>query len=94
MGPVNKKSFGICHLNRSHFQRTLPRSVTTGLGRRRLRRLVVIRQHPEVPGPVLGLVPLAEVRVHGQVVADGVLPAVVLHLEERVAVTENTGKVC
>ena len=51
--------------------------------------LVVLCHDPEVPRAVLRLVPLPEVRVHGEVVADGVLPAVVLGLEVRVAVTEE-----
>ena len=40
-------------------------------------------------GAVLGLAALAEMRVHGEVVAHRVLPAVVLRLEVRVVLPEK-----
>ena len=51
--------------------------------------VVKVGKNPKMSGPVFRLVALPEVRVHGQVVADRVLPLVVVGREVRIAVSVN-----
>ena len=50
---------------------------------------VIVSQNPEMSRSVLGLAAFAEVGVHGQIVADGILPAVVLRFEVRIFLPGN-----